>query len=176
MKAIGPLCAASLLACSSPIAPPPTGAGCVDFAKVAAAAPSFKTDVVPIFQRSCAFKDCHSSEVANPPGEGLKLGRGATNGMPLPQMSDAEIAAVHDGVVNRASARSSLVTVAPGDPGKSWLIAKVAYQDLAIDCAAVAASCAGKGCGDPMPRGESQLSQKNRDILVNWVKNGAKND
>jgi hypothetical protein len=149
--------------------------GCRDYSKLSGTK-SFKNDVMPIFQRACNFSSCHSSD-ATKGQEGLQLGKPSdAMGKPLP-MTDPDIAKVHTGIVNRASSESSLVTVALGDPSKSWLAAKIEYIDMVKECPSVAATCKGsKGCGGLMPSGPDKLPAAEIDTIAIWIKDGAKNN
>lgn len=140
--------------------------GCLDYA-TAKTGVSFKSDVMPIFQRSCNFSACHSA-TSSSPQEGLALGLGVSD-----TMTDAEIGEVHAGIVNGAAERSSLPLVTPGEPTQSWLLAKVSYSSFA-SCQAIADECAPKGCGSRMP--QQPLDQADIDTIAGWIKDGAKNN
>ncbi len=142
--------------------------GCVDYSCVTGTV-SFAKDVIPIFQRSCNFDSCHASTSAQP-AESLTLGANVMDG----KMSAADVTAVRDGLVDRASKRSTLKLVAPGDPGKSWLCAKIG-ADVG-SCPAIDATCTPKGCGTSMPQNNPALGTADVVTIVRWVKAGAKND
>lgn len=141
-------------------------AGCLDYA-TAKTGVSFKNDVVPIFQNSCNFSACHSS-TSNSPQEDLALGLGKSD-----QMTDAEVKEVHDRIVNGTAERSSLPLVTAGEPGASWLLAKISYSSFAA-CQAIADECAPKGCGGRMP--QQPLEADKIDIVAGWIKDGAPNN
>src|SRR5580692_1938145 len=103
---------------------------------------SFKTDVMPIFQRSCTLVTCHGSENDNnpqAPQENLLLGDntpGSTTGLPVVA---ATAAMVYQGLVNVASVEDpKVMLVAAGDPANSYLIAKLngTLSAYLTDCAA----------------------------------------
>ena len=60
--------------------------------------------------------------------------------------------------------------VAPGDPGKSFLMHKM---DNSLKCETL--TCGAK-CGGSMPLGSPTLSQDQRDTVRRWIAQGAKND
>ena len=76
----------------------------------AAAAPSFRNDVLPILEYRCA--SCHNSD---DPHGGLSLARGIA----------------YDQIVNSPSGQSKLPRVSPGKPDESYLIRKIEGTHLA---------------------------------------------
>jgi hypothetical protein len=146
-----------------------TSGGCVDYTMVSGSV-SFKDDDIPIFPRACAFSACHDSSSASPQ-EDLPLATPANDG----PMTAEQITAVHDALVDSDSVRSSLKMVAPGDPGASWLQAKLEFANFS-DCAAIRSTCAPKGCGVRMPQNSPALEASEREIIAQWIKAGAKND
>ncbi len=145
-----------------------SGSGCLDFATAKSGA-SFKSDVMPIFQRSCNFSACHNSE-ASTPQEGLGLG--APNGI---TQTDDELKAVRDAIVGATSERSSLAMVEAGSPETSWLMAKIAYSKFTA-CAAISDTCAPAGCGTRMPLNSPALDAADVDTIAGWIKDGALNN
>ncbi|MBM4359106.1 MAG: hypothetical protein FJ096_13455 [Deltaproteobacteria bacterium] len=143
-----------------------TPSGCLDYVD-AKTGVSFKDDVIPIFQLSCNFSACHGS-TSSSPQEGLALGLGNSD-----PMSDAEIKEVYDGLVGVDASRSSLPLVTKGDPGKSWLLAKVSYSSFA-SCDAVKNACSAKGCGSRMP--QQPLEADAIATIAGWIKEGAENN
>jgi len=107
-------------------------------------------DVAPILERSCALGGCHLS---GPGAGGLVLGRST--------------AAWRAALVNVPSQQSpTMMLVAPGDPDRSWLVAK-------LRGALCAAACDRElGCGGPMPPGEP-LSEAERATIIAWIADGA---
>jgi hypothetical protein len=107
-------------------------------------------DVAPILERSCALGGCHLS---GPGAGGLVLGRST--------------AAWRAALVNVPSQQNPMMTlVAPGDPDRSWLVAKIrgSLCDATCDRAS--------GCGGPMPPGDP-LSESERATIIAWIANGA---
>lgn len=159
-------------------------AGCVDYASVNVNACnggpcSFANDVVPVFQGACAISSsCHLSG-GSPTGEGLGLG--PSNSMTPTQM---EIDAIHASLVSVTAVRSSLNLVEPGDPGKSWLLAKIDYADeMDSDarpkfsaCAALACEGSAEGCGKSMPEIGPLLDEDRASKIRAWIADGAQNN
>ncbi len=105
-------------------------------------------DVQAILSRSCAVGGCHLSA----PGAG---------GLVL----DARWAAAVVGVPSRQNPAVPLV--APGDPRRSWLVAKLVRPFCATGCDPSA------GCGGPMPPGEP-VSRAELSVIVGWIAGGAR--
>jgi hypothetical protein len=130
---------------------------------------AFETIVVEVFQTACAFSACHSRS-APVPQEGLGL---------APQIvapSAADLDAIHAAIVGAPSKRSSLKRVAPGDPARSWLMAKIDYKFSPLSgCASIDEACAsGKGCGVQMPNGSPLApDDPRRAMLRAWIAAGA---
>ncbi len=163
------LLAGSALASCSGKSGGANGAACADFGAVTGTV-SFSKNVIPIFQRACNFDACHAA-TSSQPQEGLALGNNVMDGT----MAAKDIATVHDDIVGKNSKRSTLHLVEASDPSRSWLVAKIRYEDFA-DCAAVSGSCTPKGCGGRMPQNNPPLSDADVNTIVAWVKGGAKND
>lgn len=122
----------------------------VELAAIAAVEPATADDVAAILERSCALGGCHLS---GPGAGGLVLGRST--------------ATWRAALVNVPSQQNpAMALVAPGDPDRSWLVAKVhgALCDATCDRAL--------GCGGPMPPG-APLSDAERATLVTWIADGA---
>ena len=135
--------------------------GCVDYSNVDVKACSgmpcsFANDIMPIFQGACAISaSCHLSG-NSPTGEGLGLGPGISM-----TPTQADIDAVYGAVVGQISVRSGLKLVEPGDPSRSWMMAKIDYADAMeinppspdfTDCPSLACKDTAKGCGERMPQ------------------------
>lgn len=144
------------------------GNGCLDFAS-AKTGVSFKSDVMPIFQASCNFSACHSSDSSNPM-EQLALGKGKSS-----TMTDAEITEVRDAIVGAGALRSTFALVEPGKPTESWLLLKTAYSSFST-CETVSTACTGDGCGSRMPSVGGALTQDQIDTIAGWIADGAENN
>jgi hypothetical protein len=130
-------CAADAETCAPPVELPP-------------AVRATAEDVTAIFERSCALGGCHLS---GPGAGGLVLGRSA-----------AAWRAALVGVPSRQ--RPAMALVAPGDPDRSWLVAKLLGDLCGAGCDREA------GCGGPMPPG-APLSAPERATIVAWIADGA---
>lgn len=119
---------------------------------------SFSRDVVPIFDRSCVFSDCHNTISQN----GLVIGD--------PLRIDARTA--HANIVGKASvALPAMPYVTPGNPRESFLMHKLDGSQCTLD-----ARCVQGNCGGPMPRNGDLLGEDERNVVRRWIAQGAKND
>jgi len=142
-----------------------TAAGCSDdntgtttssSGSSAPANPTFEKNVMPIMIQSCALTSCHSSKEA-PAGVNIT----------------ADKAVTYAAFMKESTNFAGTKLVVPGDPDSSLLMRKMDGTQAELE------SCPGD-CGKAMPPpeedGEQLLSQKKRDTVRNWIKNGAKND
>lgn len=128
---------------------------------------SFKTDVVPIFQGSCALStSCHGG--ATPGSDnGVYLGGSKTQ-----QVDPATIIAA---IVGKKSIElASMDFVAAKDPVNSYLMHKMdgdncVYKD---QCGAIPLP----DCGNKMPSGSDVLDVATRDTIRRWIAQGALNN
>lgn len=130
--------------------------GCYDYRQFVAQNVSYQNDVMPIFAQRCS--GCHSN-----PNRSAYYGDGTT---------DAAIAtAVRDKLLNETPIQApNLRFVVPGDPLRSYMIAKVEYDDPGGTCALV--QCSEPGCNLQAPP-SAQLPEPELVILRSWVINGA---
>ena len=139
---------------------------------------SFATDVMPIFQQSCALAVCHG-QANNAAVENLYLGDGTNN---TPDV----IARVYEGIVGVPSLEDpTMSVVTASSAAKSYLSFKLAGQQgqLSAQCAKAAAPCADCAeptpCGSFMPFGGTVFSQESPAqfaTIQNWIAQGAKNN
>jgi hypothetical protein len=144
---------ALIAACSSD---PPTLAGSKDGGGGGDARnpyPSFKDDVVPIVQASCALTACHASKESN---LGIFLA-----------YDPAQIFAEFQKTSPTATGAKFVVA---GDPAKSYLMLKLEGKQ-----ATLAAQCAAASCGAEMPPG-SPLPADKLDAVRKWISEGAKDN
>ncbi len=141
------------------------GDACVDYSNVTPGG-SFKDDVLPIFQTSCNFSTCHGTNAASPRA-GLALG--PESGV-SPGASDVTL--IHQAIVGKDSTESSLKLVEAGDPGASWLLAKLEYDDVTACSTTMCTS----GCGTIMPQGSAKLSEADLNKIRAWIADGAKDN
>jgi hypothetical protein len=146
----------AIAACSSD--PPATiGSGTKDAGGAAVDArnpyPSFKDDVVPIVQATCALTACHSSKQSN---LGIFLA--------------FDPAQIYGELQKTSPTASGEKFVVPGDPAKSYLMVKLEGKQ-----AALAAKCTGGSCGAEMPPG-SILPADKLETVRKWISEGAKDN
>jgi hypothetical protein len=121
---------------------------------------SFKTDVVPVLESSCASASCHG--IADGPKGDLFLGAQLAHG------SDAD--QVHAALVGPSSVQlPSMKFVAAGDPKNSYIMHKLDNDQCMYNT-----SCVGSDCQHSMPF-DVALAQDKRDILRRWIAQGAAN-
>ncbi|AUX19908.1 hypothetical protein SOCEGT47_003620 [Sorangium cellulosum] len=143
----------------------PAATECFDYARFDATTPevSFRTDVLPVFQRSCAFSaTCHGA-VAGSAGFTF-LGPGV--GAEITDEELAELAAQNVGAPSRAP--SGMPRITAGDPARSFLMHKV---DGTLSCGDL--ECTPETCGAPMPYSGSTLPAAERDAIRRWIAQGA---
>jgi len=141
---------------------------CFDYSTFDGKAPavSFKTDVLPVFQRSCGVStSCHGD--ANAPNVNRPY-FGPNN---KTMATAADIDKIFKGVVDVVSyADPKMDIIKSGDPEHSFVMYKL---DDELKCGKL--SC-GKDCGDHMPQGSDVLAQKERDAIRRWIAQGAQNN
>jgi hypothetical protein len=149
--------AAASPACSSSSEPTlTTGArdgGSSGAADARAPYPSFRADVLPIVQESCALTACHSSKESN---LGIFLGYDA--------------AQVYAELKKTSPTAAGEKFVVPGDPVKSYLVVKLEGKQGALT-----SKCASNNCGVVMPPDEP-LSAEKIETFRKWIADGAKDD
>ncbi len=117
---------------------------------------TFKADIAPIFDLSCAFTACHGTN-------------GNPNGVYLPK---GDPALMYTNIFDvRASKLPTMSFVKPGDPKQSFLMRKLDGDHCTLD-----AQCTNGSCGDRMPRNDESLPDADRDKIRRWIAQGAKND
>jgi hypothetical protein len=115
---------------------------------------SFQRDVIPIFQTSCAFSSCHSSQNMN----GVYLGvKGKT--------TDGQ--AIRTALLDQKSkAITSMPYVTPSNPTESFLLRK-------LDGDLCNLSCTNDKCGERMPKGGDALDAEKLQTIESWIQSGA---
>ncbi|HTJ81471.1 MAG TPA: hypothetical protein VL400_07090 [Polyangiaceae bacterium] len=143
--------------------------GCFDQAcYTEGATRSFKTDVLPIFEQSCALSaSCHG-DAGNPEGgDGYLPYLGEVN----QEQTPSDLALIFATNVGQPShANPSMAIIDPGKPESSFLMHKM---DGDLSCADL--DC-GADCGVSMPKGSASLSRASRDVVRDWIKQGAANN
>lgn len=142
----------------------------VDPIATAGVSVSFKNDLVPALQRNCNDAPCHGS--ASGSGADLYLSE------PAPAVVDPRaMLARLVGVPSKTA--PTLHLIEPGDPARSFLVAKVegCQEKLSFSCMRQARASAGSGpCGDTMPQGQRPLCNRERDLLRLWILAGAQDN
>jgi hypothetical protein len=144
---------------------------CYDYSKFDGTKPevSFKTDVLPILQRSCGLSaNCHG-DAGKPFEDRPYLG-------PNKEVTATavDIEQIITGLVGvSAYYEPSMSIVAEGDPEHSFMMYKL---DFALECDKL--KCAeGKDCGTNMPQGNKDpLALDERDLIRRWIAQGAQNN
>jgi hypothetical protein len=145
--------------------------GCFDTAACYKAGPtrSFKTDVLPIFEQSCSLSaSCHGNPNSPTTPSGYQIYLGEVN----PETKPSDVAKILGLIVGVASpTATNLKIVDAGKPETSFLMMKM---DGAIKCAS--ATCTFKNCGVTMPQGSTPLPLATRNVVRDWIKQGAQNN
>ncbi len=149
---------------------------------------SFSNDLMPILQSSCSVGGtdnatalCHGATMVN-----MDLEPGGSReyfGPPVPPVTQAAtLTMIWEGIVDESSSEDpSMSVVAPGDPTESFLWYKVNGIQSTLDNT----NACGRGdfgnCGGPMPLpltgiAITLLPQADRDLICNWIAQGAPNN
>ena len=148
------LAAAGCGGAAAPEPPAPPATTCP--IPVAVAAPTFTAHVLPALRQSCGAGDattCHGTP--SPTGHVSYA----------PSLTAAAVLAGLKGVAPaNAPAGAGWLLVAPGEPGRSWLLAKVTQDDP---------GGAGQAYGNRMPLQAPNLCGATVETLTAWVSQGA---
>ena len=128
---------------------------------------SFKTDIMPIFQLSCALSaSCHGATTGS--NNGVQLG---VVGMP------GDPAAVYPAIVGVPSKELSTMNfVKAGDPANSYLMHKMDGDQCLYESKCTNPFTTTPACGVSMPNGSPLLDVPTRDKMRRWIKEGAQNN
>ncbi len=142
--------------------------------EVAADSVSFSADVLPILTNNCTEIGCHGSLLT--PASGLYLGPNPSAPTKLGEPAFPADLVTREDIVNSYLLAPARVTrdrprVMAGDPDQSLLMHKLDGSHACIKIA-----CLENDCGQRMPRGKAQLSAADRDIIRNWIAQGAQPD
>jgi hypothetical protein len=142
--------------------------GCFDMAcYTEGPARSFRTDVLPIFENSCSLaSSCHGDPASPDQASGYRPYLGEVNQETTP----SDVAMIFSKIVGQDSHAASMKIVDPGRPEASFLMHKM---DGDLECSAV--TCA-TSCGTPMPQTGDTLPREQRDIVRDWIKQGAQDN
>jgi len=120
---------------------------------------SFRDDVMPIFAARCA--SCHAN-----PNESVYFGTGTT--------TEAEAVAVYDILLDGEPKQAPhLSFIVPGDPLRSYAMAKMEYDDPGGTCSEV--MCSEPGCNLQAPP-SAQLPEPELAVVRSWILGGALDD
>jgi hypothetical protein len=127
---------------------------------------SFASDVLPIFENSCALSaSCHGDPSSPDPASGYRPYLGAVD-------PPSDIALIFSTVVGQDSHNvTGMKMVDPGKPESSFLMHKMDHD---LSCAAL--SCKDGDCGTGMPDGSDPLPAETRNIVRDWILQGAANN
>ncbi|MFO0589137.1 MAG: hypothetical protein U0441_16415 [Polyangiaceae bacterium] len=146
-------------------------ATCPDYSKFDGTMPvvSFKTDVLPVFQRSCGLStSCHGDP--NMPSQDRPY-FGPNKSTTATADDISKILAGSVGVSSYLNPSMQIVKVS--DPEHSFLMYKLDDQ---LECATL--ECAAtNACGGLMPQGATEpLASDERDAIRRWIAQGAQNN
>jgi hypothetical protein len=132
--------------------------------------PSFKDEILPIFQLNCALSLCHSGKPENIQAD-LWLGPKKDE-----EPSDEDIEFVHRSLIDIESlAVPGIALVRPERPRDSFLMLKLddCHNHPNLECA-LDEDTMGGPCGAVMPVLVPQLSKDERALVRSWIAQGAK--
>ncbi len=141
---------------------------CFDYAcATEGPARSFASDVLPIFENSCSLAaSCHGDPLSPDQAAGYRPYLGEVN----PETTPSDVAKILSLIVGQDSHAASMKIVAAGDPDASFLMHKM---DGDLECAKI--TCSGS-CGTPMPQSGDVLPRETRDVVRDWIRQGAQNN
>lgn len=144
---------------------------CFDYSKFDGTTPaaSFKTDVLPILQRSCGITESCHGDIGMPFKDRPYFGPNKKD-----MATDADIMAIFAGSVGVDSYMNpGMMIIKAGDPENSFLMYKL---DDTLECDALVCA-ATKACGTIMPQtADEPLASEERDAIRRWIAQGAKNN
>lgn len=145
--------------------------GCFDYAcYTPGPTRSFKKDVLPIFEQSCSLSSsCHGNAKSPMTADGYQPYLGEVDPT---DAKPSDVAKILSLIVSQPSPSAMGENIVePGKPEKSWLMQKM---DGDVACGLV--TCAFSDCGKSMPEGVKPLPQATRDVIRDWIKQGAQNN
>lgn len=142
--------------------------GCFDYAcyTESKANVSFSADVLPVFEQSCSLSSsCHGNPNSPNGPSGYQPYLGEVN----PETTPSDVDLIFTTIVGADAVRSpNLKIVDPGKPETSFLMKKM---DGDLDCSELA--CTGGDCLTSMPQGSGLLPRASRDLVRDWIAQGA---
>jgi hypothetical protein len=150
---------------------------------------SFANDLMPIFQNNCSVGGVGSGALCHAdPSVTSTIAPGGTRpyfGPPAPEVSSAAtLTMIYEGLVNESSSEDiSMSRVAPGEPTQSYLWYKINGIQWALENESPDACARGDlgSCGSTMPLPlmgivVAVFPQSDRDLICNWITQGAPNN
>ena len=145
-------------ACSD--APTPSGSSSSSGSSGNNAAPvSFKDDVAPLLATNCALAACHSSKESN-----------------LNFYITYEPAQIYEELMKTSPTCSSSKFIVPGKPEESMVMLKMDNEQDKLPESCTSARRSEMPPGDPPKSGNALMDKKDRDVVRNWIKQGAKDN
>jgi hypothetical protein len=141
--------------------------GCFDYTRYtpSEATVSFQSDVLPVFEQSCALSaSCHGNTTSPTTAEGYQPYLGAVD----PEVIPSDVELIRSVIIDQDSHIATMKIVDPGKPETSFLMHKM---DGDLSCSSL--GCAGDDCLDTMPQGSSPLPRASRDVVREWILQGA---
>jgi hypothetical protein len=136
----------------------------------------FSTDLMPIFQGTCAMggATCHGDPSVA--AQGFAGGTRQWFGPPLPATnSAATLTTIYNGFVGQISTEDLFMDVVKqGDPTMSYLWYKVNNKQNMFDSNCVRGDFG--TCGPQMPSNAALIPQAERDLICAWIVQGAPNN
>ena len=145
-------------ACSD--APAPSGSSGRSSSSGGSSEPvSFKDDVAPILATSCALAACHSSKESN-----------------LNFYITYDPAQMYSELMKASPTCPSSKFVVPGKPEESMVMLKMDNEQDKLPESCTSARRSEMPPGDPPASGNALMDKKDRDVIRNWIRQGAKDN
>jgi len=120
---------------------------------------SFTDDVAPILATNCALAACHSSKESN-----------------LNFYITYDPAQMYSELMKASPTCPSSRFVEPGKPEESMIMLKMDNEQDKLPESCASARRSEMPPGDPPKSGNALLQKADRDVIRNWIKQGAKNN
>lgn len=139
--------------------------------------PSFANDVMPVIQRACNLSTCHGSSL--PKGD-LFMGPSlfSMGMMVTPDQATIDMVLTEE-LINIPSATApAVMLVMPGSPENSFMMTKIdGCQNVrGFTCTAQGGAVTNGVCGDDMPQSQPPLPDSEKNMIRDWIAQGAKNN
>ena len=120
---------------------------------------SFKDDVAPLLATNCALAACHSSKESN-----------------LNFYITYEPPQIYGELMKTSPTCASSKFIVPGKPEESMVMLKMDNEQDKLPESCVSARRSEMPPGDPPKSGNALMDKKDRDVVRNWIKQGAKDN